>query len=188
MTDSRASKKDKHPKGSELAARLRAVKMLVTDVDGVMTDGSIIFDANGSELKIFNVRDGSGIKFLKRSGIQTAILSARECPAVRHRAENLGMDYCITGAVDKLPAYRKLLAETGLSDADICYVGDDLPDIPPMRAAGLPVAVADAADPVHQFAAYVTTARGGSGAIREVAEMILKAQDKWEQLMERYIS
>lgn len=161
--------------------------MLVTDVDGVMTDGSIVINADGSESKIFNVKDGSGIKYLQRNGIRTAILSARKCLPVDHRASYLGIDYCITGALDKLPAYRKLLEEAGLADEDVCYMGDDLPDIPPMRFAGVPVAVADAVPEVKEHAAYVTEAVGGRGAIREVAELILRAQGKWDKMMERYL-
>ena len=167
--------------------RLLPIKMVVMDVDGVLTDGSIIVNADGSESKVFNVKDGSGIKFLMRSGIKTAILSARECPPVLHRAKSLGLDHCITGALDKLPAYRRLLEQEGLADAEVCYIGDDLPDIPPMRVAGFPVAVADAAEQVKPFAAYVTRAPGGRGAVREVAELILKAQDKWQELMARYL-
>jgi 3-deoxy-D-manno-octulosonate 8-phosphate phosphatase (KDO 8-P phosphatase) len=169
-------------------ARLLPIKMVIMDVDGVLTDGSMIFNADGTESKAFNVRDGSGIKYLMRNGIATALLSARECEPVRRRAESLGIDHCITGALDKLPAYRDLLQQTGLADADVCYVGDDLPDIPPMRAAGFPVAVADAADEVKTVAAYVAQARGGRGAVREVAELILKAQDKWDDVMKRYLT
>ena len=168
--------------------RLRPIKLLVLDVDGVLTDGSIVFNDDGSEQKVFNVKDGSGIKFLQRHGIQVAVLSARECRAVAHRARDLGIERCVTGALQKLPAYRKLLEDMGVSDAEVCYVGDDLPDIPPMRFAGFPVAVADAAEEVKRFAAYVTAAPGGRGAVREVADLILKAQDKWGRLMERYLS
>lgn len=181
---------DSAPGRDALAAlepKLRAVRMLIMDVDGVMTDGSIVFNADGSELKVFNVRDGSGIKFLGRNGVKTAVLSARECPPVQHRARDLGIDYCVTGALDKLPAYRRLLADAGLADTDVCYVGDDLPDIPPMRAAGVPVAVADAVEEVKRIAVYVTSAPGGRGAVREVADLILHAQGKWEHLMERYL-
>ena len=165
---------------------LRAVKMLVTDVDGVLTDGSIVIHADGSESKVFNVRDGSGIKMLERSGIKTVILSARECVAVEHRARGLRMTGCVTGALEKLPHFRKLVREAGLAESEVCYVGDDLPDLPPMRTAGFPVAVADAVDEVKAAAAYVTKARGGKGAVREVAEMILRAQDTWDQVMSRY--
>lgn len=169
-------------------AGLLPIKMVIMDVDGVLTDGSMIFNADGTESKTFNVRDGSGIRYLMRNGIATALLSARECEPVRRRAESLGIDHCITGALDKLPAYRDLLQQTGLADADVCYVGDDLPDIPPMRAAGFPVTVADAVDEVKEVAAYVTQARGGRGAVREIAEMILKAQGKWENVMKRYLA
>ena len=169
-------------------AKLLPIKMVIMDVDGVLTDGSMIFNADGTESKTFNVRDGSGIKYLMRNGIATALLSARECEPVRRRAESRGIDHCITGALDKLPAYRDLLQRIGLTDAEVCYVGDDLPDIPPMRAAGFPVTVADGADEVKEVAAYVTRAKGGHGAIREVAEMILKAQDKWENVMKRYLA
>jgi 3-deoxy-D-manno-octulosonate 8-phosphate phosphatase (KDO 8-P phosphatase) len=162
--------------------------MLVMDVDGVLTDGSIVVAADGSEIKTFNVRDGSGIKYLMRQGIQTAILSARDCPPVTRRAGNLGINHCITGALDKLPAYRKLLDDEGLADEAVCYIGDDLPDIPPMRAAGVAVAPADAVPEVKSFADLVTTASGGHGAVREVAEMILKVQDKWNTLMQRYLA
>jgi len=168
--------------------RLLRIKMVIMDVDGVLTDGSMIFNADGTESKTFNVRDGSGIKYLMRNGIETALLSARECAAVRSRAESLGINRCITGALDKLPAYRRLLEEARLPDADVCYVGDDLPDIPPMRAAGFPVAVADAVREVKDVAAYVTETPGGRGALREVAEMILRAQGKWEGVMQRYLA
>jgi len=180
--------RDESPTGSVGRERLAPIKLVIMDVDGVMTDGSIAVNADGTEQKIFNVKDGSGIKYLMRSGIQTAILSGRECPPVGRRAENLGIDHCVTGALDKLPAYRRLLEEVGLSDSEVCYIGDDLPDIPPMRCAGFPVAVADAAEETRQFAAYVTRAPGGRGAVREVAEMILRAQDKWDRLMERYLA
>ena len=169
-------------------ARLIDIRLLVTDVDGVLTDGSMIFHADGTESKTFSARDGSGIKYLMRNEIQVAMLSARDCDAVRRRADSLGIEHCITGARDKLPAYRALLERLGLADAQACYVGDDLTDIPPMRAAGFPVAVADAAAEVRDVAALVTSAAGGHGAVREVAELILKAQGKWDNVMRRYLA
>jgi 3-deoxy-D-manno-octulosonate 8-phosphate phosphatase (KDO 8-P phosphatase) len=167
--------------------RLARIRLLIADVDGVMTDGSIVVHADGSETKIFNVRDGSAVKWLNRHGLRTAILSGRPCAAVEHRARDLGFHHCLTGQKNKLPAYRQLVDAESLADADVCYVGDDLPDIPPMRHAGVPVAVADAADETKSYAAYITHAAGGRGAIREIAEMILKAQGKWDTLMQRYI-
>jgi 3-deoxy-D-manno-octulosonate 8-phosphate phosphatase (KDO 8-P phosphatase) len=166
----------------------RAVRMLITDVDGVMTDGSITVNADGSESKTFNVKDGSGLKYLMRSGIRVAMLSGRECAPVEQRAQNLGVDFCVTGALDKLPAYRKLLDQAHLTHELVCYVGDDLPDIPPMRHAGIPVAVSDAVEEARQYAAYVTAAPGGGGAIRELAELILRVQGKWDTVMQRYVS
>lgn len=170
-----------------LEQALKMVNLVVMDVDGVMTQGGIVINEHGEELKIFDVRDGSGIKYLMRCGIRTAILSGRACKAVEHRAQSLAMDYCLTKAHDKLPAYKKLLLSGGFHDHGVCYIGDDLPDIPPMRSCGLPIAVADAVDEVKQQALYVTKAKGGRGAVREVAEMIIKAQGKWQHLMERYI-
>jgi len=167
---------------------LERVRLVVTDVDGVLTNGAIVIHHDGTESKVFNVKDGSGIKYLMRNGVQTAIISARECAPVEQRARELGIPHCVTGALDKLPAYQDLLAKTGLADADVCYIGDDLPDIPPMRRAGFAVAVADAVDEVKAVAAHVTRATGGHGALRELAEMILKAQGKWAGVMERYLS
>lgn len=171
-----------------LRTTLKGVRLVVMDVDGVMTRGDIIIDENGKELKIFNVRDGSGIKYLMRQGIPTAIISARPCEAVVERAKGLGMTYCVTNATDKLPAFDKILADARVAADAVCYIGDDLPDIPPMRRAGLPVAVADAVPEVIAEAKHVTKAAGGCGAIREMAELILKAQGKWADVMRRYLA
>ncbi len=157
------------------------------DVDGVMTDGSITVNPDGSEQKTFNVKDGSGIKYLQRSDVKVAILSGRKSEPVDRRAEDLGIEHCRTGFKIKLPAYEDILEQVGVPDEAVCYIGDDLPDIPPMRRAGVPIAVADAVDEVKSRAAYVTAAPGGRGAVREVAEMILRAQGKWETVMERYL-
>ncbi|MFW6158483.1 MAG: KdsC family phosphatase [Planctomycetota bacterium] len=168
-------------------SRLKPIKLVIMDVDGVLTDGSIVVNPDGSEQKVFNVKDGSGIKYLQRNGVRTAIISGRDCEPVEHRAADLGIDYCVTGAIDKLPAYREVLQRAGLGDGAVCYIGDDLPDLPPMRHAAVPVAVADASDEVRARAAYVTRARGGGGAVRELAELILEAQDKWKRVMARYL-
>ncbi|MFO7898001.1 MAG: HAD-IIIA family hydrolase [Planctomycetota bacterium] len=168
-------------------SRLKPIRLVIMDVDGVMTDGSIIVNADGSEQKVFDVKDGSGIKYLQRNGVRVAIISGRDCEPVERRAADLGIDYCVTGAIDKLPAYRAMLERAGLTDADVLYIGDDLPDLPPMRHAAVAVAVADASDEVKARAAYVTRARGGGGAVREVAELILKVQGKWDAVMERYV-
>jgi len=166
--------------------RLLSVRMVITDVDGVLTDGSLIYADDGSERKAFNVRDGAGIKYLLRSGIGVAFLSGRTCRAVGHRAKSLGVDVCVTGAKYKLPAYERILADAGLTDAEVCYIGDDLPDLPLVRRAGFGVAVADAVEEVRAEANYITQTPGGKGAVREVAEAILRAQNKWTQVTQRY--
>jgi 3-deoxy-D-manno-octulosonate 8-phosphate phosphatase (KDO 8-P phosphatase) len=162
------------------------IRAVILDVDGVLTDGRIFLRDDGSETKCFHAWDGAGIKYLLRSGIQVAFLSGRESEAVRHRARELGVAHVRQGAKDKLPAYESLLADLGLSDAEVCYVGDDLPDIPVMRRVGLSVAVADAREEVRALAHYVTHASGGQGAVREVAERLLKAAGKWAAILARY--
>ena len=162
------------------------IKLVIFDVDGVLTDGSIILDSAGNEQKNFNVQDGTGIKYLQRAGIKVAFLTGRQSPVVAFRAHELGVDDVCQGAKDKLAPYAKLLDKHGLHDAEVCYVGDDLPDVPVMRRVGLPVAVADARPEVIELAQYTTRAAGGRGAAREVAEKILKDQGLWESIIARY--
>lgn len=168
---------------SALIARMLPVKLLVLDVDGVMTDGSIIYTDEGVEIKVFNVRDGHGIKMLRRAGIDTAIITARSSKVVTHRAANLGIALVMQGAIDKAAAFDELLAKTGLHSAQTAYVGDDVIDLPVIRRVGFSVAVADAVAEVKEAAHYVTTLPGGRGAVRETAELILKAQGKWDEVM-----
>jgi 3-deoxy-D-manno-octulosonate 8-phosphate phosphatase (KDO 8-P phosphatase) len=167
--------------------KARRVKLLVLDVDGVLTDGRMLYADASREGVFFNVHDGTGIKYLHRSGIQTAIISGRDIEAVRTRAADLGIQIVLQGAKVKAEAYEQLIAQTGLQDSEIAYVGDDLPDIPVMRRVGLAVAVPNAVPEVVERADIVTTARGGDGAVREIAEFILKAQGKWEAILARYI-
>jgi len=167
-------------------ANLADIQMLVTDVDGVLTDGNIIINADGSESKFFSVVDGHGIKMWQRAGLKIAFLSGRISEATKHRAEQLNLDYCLQGCQEKLPALQKLLTKASLSPKQIAYIGDDLLDLPAMKHAGFAAAVADAVDEVKQCADYVTTVAGGSGAVREVIEYILKSTGKWQHLMERY--
>lgn len=162
------------------------VKMVVFDVDGVLTDGKIIIDSAGIETKTFNVQDGTGIKYLLRSGIKVAFITGRQSVAVALRARELGVEDVYQGAKEKLGPYTELIRKHGLHDDEVCYVGDDLPDIPVMRRVGVPVAVANCRPEVKNEAAYVTRAEGGSGAAREVAEKILKDQGKWDTILSRY--
>jgi 3-deoxy-D-manno-octulosonate 8-phosphate phosphatase (KDO 8-P phosphatase) len=169
-----------------LQERCRAVEMLVLDVDGVLTAGEIIYADNGRELKSFHVRDGSGLKIWHDLGKRSAVLSGRNSRAVARRAAELGVGRVIQGAGDKLAAYRRLLAGEGLRPEQVCCVGDDLPDLPLLRHCGLAVAVADACAEARAAAHWVTEAGGGRGAVREVIELILRAQGAWEQVVERY--
>ena len=162
------------------------VRAVICDVDGVLTDGSIILCDDGTEAKRFHVWDGTGIKYLLRSGIEVAFLTGRESPVVVRRARELGVKHLRQGAKDKVPAYEELLADLGVDDRQACYVGDDLPDIPVMRRAGFAVAVGNARAEVQAAADHVTTAPGGQGAVRELAELILKAQGKWQAVVARY--
>lgn len=160
--------------------------MVIIDVDGVLTDGQVFYGGSSVQGVFFNVHDGTGIKYLHRSGIGTAIITGRDSEAVRQRARTLGIEEVVQGAKVKMDAYERIRQRAGLEDCQIAYVGDDLPDIPVMRRAGLAVCVADAAPEVVEHADVVTDRRGGQGALREVAELILKAQGKWEEILSRY--
>lgn len=170
----------------ERKQRIEGVRLVIFDCDGVFTDGTICLGADGREAKMFNVYDGSGIKYLQRGGLKTAILSGRSAAAVTHRAKELKIRHVLQGYKDKLAGLKQLLRKTRVKAEEVCYVGDDLPDLPVMRVVGLAVAVANARPEVRRAADCVTRARGGAGAVREVAEMILKAQGKWGGIMTRY--
>jgi len=166
---------------------LADIQMLVLDVDGVLTDGTIIINGDGSESKSFNSLDGHGIRMWQRAGLKVAFLSGRQSEPVRYRAEQLEIDYCVQDCHNKLGALEKLLEQAGLSAKRIAYIGDDLPDLPPIRYVGFGVAVANAVDEVKDVADYVTARRGGGGAVREVIEYILKNTGRWQELMKRYL-
>ena len=168
-------------------SNLADIQMLVLDVDGVLTDGTIIINADGSESKSFNSLDGHGIRMWQRAGLKVAFLSGRECEPVSRRAKQVEIDYCIQNSHDKLPALKELLKQAKLTAEKVAYIGDDLPDLPAMRYAGFAAAVTNAVDEVKQHADFVTTRPGGSGAVREVIEYILKKTGKWQKLMKRYL-
>lgn len=172
----------------ELRERISRVRLMIFDVDGVLTDGRVIYLDNGTEIKEFDVKDGHGIKLLQRAGIEVALISGRACPAVEHRAEGLGIQRVYQGIKVKVEAYRQILAGTGFTELETGYMGDDLIDIPVMRLAGFAVAVRDAVSDVFPYAHYVTNAGGGRGAAREVCEMILKTQNLWDTVTSRYLS
>ena len=166
--------------------RLQKIKLLILDVDGVMTDGRIIFDSNGVESKFFNVKDGHGIKMLQRCGIEVAIISGRESQVVTNRAAELAIRIVYQKSLDKLTPFARILAETGLAEEETAFIGDDLIDIPVLKRVGFAAAPADADAEVLPFVHYVAARGGGWGAVREVCDMIIKAQGKWEALTQRY--
>jgi len=166
--------------------KARAVKLLILDADGVLTDGRIVYTDRGEEVKAFNVKDGHGLKLLMRAGIRVAIITGRNSPAVEHRARDLGIDRVFQKALNKIETYEELRATEKLRDEEICMVGDDLPDLPVLRRCGFAVAVADSVEDVKRAADYVTSKEAGKGAIREVCDIILKAQGLWETVTARY--
>ncbi len=170
----------------ELFKRAKNVRLLILDVDGVMTDGSIILDNHGNELKAFHVRDGHGIKMLQKAGIEIAIITGRTSDVVERRAAELGIRHVYQGALNKAVAYEELCAKTGIPAHEIACIGDDIVDMPLLRRAALPVAVADAVDEAKTAAMLITRAQGGRGAVREVCDLILKASGKWEELFDAY--
>jgi len=168
-------------------ANLADIKLLVMDVDGVLTDGTLIINADGSESKGFNSLDGHGIRMWQRAGLKAAFLSGRESEPTRRRAQQLEIDHCIQDCHNKLPALKDLAEKLRLPAEAIAFIGDDLTDLPSIRYAGFGVAVANAVNEVKQYADYVTTRAGGRGAVREVIEYILKNTGRWQQLMNRYL-
>ena len=161
--------------------RAEKIRLLVLDVDGVLTDGSILINDRGQEVKAFHVKDGHGLRLLMDEGIHVALISGRHSGAVRHRAEDLGIQGIHLGIKDKERLLQGILKEKGLQAEQVCCVGDDLPDLVMFQHAGLRIAVADAAPEVKEAAHWVTLKKGGQGAVREVCELILKAQGRWPQ-------
>ena len=167
---------------------LEHVKLLIADVDGVLTDGGLYVSSDGSETKRFNVRDWTGVKYLRRVGIEVALVSGNVSDAVAQRAAYIGIEEVHQGAKEKLPVVREIIARLGLKREEVAYIGDDLLDIPPAREVGFSAAVADAHEELTSRVDHVTRARGGEGAVRELAEDILKAQGKWDTIMQRYLA
>ena len=173
---------------SEVQKRAARIKLLLMDCDGVLTDGRIWLFENGEEQKGFHTRDGLGIDLLHRAGLRSGIISGRTSKAVETRARTLGMSFVIQGHENKVQAFAGVLAQAGVSNAEVAYIGDDLNDIPLMVRSGLGVAVADAALETREHAHYVTKAPGGFGAVREVIELLLKSQGRWDDLIKKYLA
>lgn len=171
----------------EIKLRAARIKLLLMDCDGVLTDGRIELLDSGDETKTFHTRDGHGIVLMHRVGLITGIISGRTSSFVERRATELGIKYVRQGTWDKIKVYDELLAETGVTEAEVAYIGDDVTDVPLMQRSGFAVAVADSVTEARANAHYVTQVAGGFGAVREVCELILKAQGHWDDLMKRYV-
>ncbi len=169
-----------------LQKRIQKIKFLALDADGVLTDGRIIYDSRGREIKNFDVRDGFALVLFQELGFQTAILTARFSKVLSLRARDLKVNKLYQNAYPKDEAYQKLLKDFHLKSEEVCFVGDDLPDLPVLRRVGFAVAVADAVPEVKKAAHYVTQKRGGKGAVREVVELILKTKRMWRSLVARF--
>ena len=166
--------------------KLKGIKLLILDVDGVMTDGRIIMDNEGKEIKNFDVRDGHGIKILQRYGIKVAILTGRKSKVVEYRAKDLEINDVYQGAFNKKEVLGRILKKHKLSVSAVAFLGDDIVDIPVLKSVGFSAAVADATAMVKKSVDYVTGHKGGQGAVREICEMILQAQGKWSEIAAKY--
>ncbi|HEU4834652.1 MAG TPA: HAD hydrolase family protein [Pyrinomonadaceae bacterium] len=173
---------------AEVQERAARIKLLLMDCDGVLTDGRIWIFENGEEQKGFHTRDGLGIDLLHRAGLRSGIISGRTSSAVDTRARTLGMSFIVQGHENKVQAFAEILAQAAVTNAEVAYIGDDLNDIPLMLQSGLGVAVADAVHETREHAHYVTKAPGGFGAVREVIELILKSQGRWDDLIKAFFN
>ncbi len=162
------------------------IKAVVLDIDGVLTDGRIGYHSDGNEIKFFHVRDGHGIVLARRAGLRVGILSGRSSLANATRAKELKLDFLVQGCLDKDSGFTELLKQEGLTAEECMYIGDDVVDAPPMRRAGLAVAVGDAVPELDTVCHFRTEHAGGQGAVREAIEFLLKGQKKWDELLSRY--
>ncbi|MDA8432806.1 MAG: 3-deoxy-manno-octulosonate-8-phosphatase KdsC [Nitrospiraceae bacterium] len=171
----------------EIKRIARKIRLLVLDVDGVLTDGSIILDNEGNEYKSFHVRDGHGIKMLQRAGVNVAIITGRQSKVVERRAAELGIKDVFQKCFNKIAAYEDLIRKYSLAPSEVAYMGDDIVDAPVMSRVGLPVSVADADQGIRKFSLFVTKCRGGRGAVREVTDCILDAKGLLQGILDEYL-
>ena len=176
-----------HAVAETVLEQARAIKLLILDVDGVLTNGEIYITASGEEIKAFNTLDGHGLKMLQKSGVKLAIITGRDAAGVAHRVQGLGIDHYLAGIHDKRSAYLNLIAELNLQPEQCAYIGDDVVDLPVMVRCGLPVAVPEAHAFTLQHAAYVTQRNAGKGAVRELCDLIMDAQGTLQAALEEYI-
>lgn len=167
--------------------KAKKIRLAIFDVDGVLTTGDLLYGQNGNEFKVFNVHDGFGLKMLQKSGVQVGIITAKKSEIVTQRAKDLEIKHVYQGQENKIPAFEDLKKKLQLSDEEIAYVGDDFPDLPLIRRAGLGVTVASAPAIIQQYAAWITKAKGGKGAAREVCDLIMEAQGSYQTMVKPYI-
>lgn len=172
---------------NELLEKAKKIKCLICDVDGVLTDGLLFIDNHGNELKTFHVQDGMGLKLLMAAGIEVAVITTSRNAVIDHRMQQLGISYYYKGQVDKREAYQQLKNTLAFQDEQFAYIGDDLPDLPIIQQVGFGVAVANAVRQVKEFADWETEQTGGRGAVRELCDLILNAQNKADLALEGYL-
>ena len=172
----------------ELAEKIRKIKLLILDVDGVLTEGKIVYDSEGRDMRSFDTQDGIGVRMLFDAGIETILVTILASGAIERRAKDLKIERVYQGVLPKTRVLDEILQEGSISKEEICCVGDDLVDLGMMKAVGFPAAPANARQEVKDVALYVTEKQGGKGAVREIAELILKTQGKWNHLLEEMIS
>lgn len=168
--------------------KAKNIRLLILDVDGVLTNGTIYYGTNGAEMKGFNILDGLGIKILQKCGITVGVISAKNSDPVARRMQELDIEHAYLGHHTKLPAYEELKNKLQLKDQEIAYMGDDLPDLPILRRVGLAITVPNSSETLRQHVDITTVNAGGQGAVREICEFILKAQNKYESMLESYLS
>jgi 3-deoxy-D-manno-octulosonate 8-phosphate phosphatase (KDO 8-P phosphatase) len=169
-----------------LLEKAKKIKLLLLDVDGVLTDGRIIYDSRGRDLKFFDVHDGLGVYVLRKAGIKTILITAKDSKTIRFRAQDMQVEAIFKNISPKSAILDKILKTYKVDTSEICFVGDDLVDLCLMKRVGLPIAVSNASSDIKEAASYVTSKDGGRGAVREIAELILKSQGKWDEVLKTY--
>jgi len=172
----------------DAAEKAKNIRLFLVDVDGVLTDGGIVYDVEGREIKRFHVRDGHGIKMLQRAGVEVGIITGRTSEVVAVRAKELGISIVLQGAADKVAAWKEIISGKGISPLETAYVGDDIVDVPLMRRVGFAASVADAEDYVREAADFVSARSGGQGAVREIIEFVMRSSGAWEKVASRYFA
>jgi 3-deoxy-D-manno-octulosonate 8-phosphate phosphatase (KDO 8-P phosphatase) len=167
--------------------KARNIRLVISDVDGVLTSGALLYSSNGIELKVFNVQDGMGIKMLQQTGVQFAIITARKSEAVAQRMHDLKIEHVYQGQANKLLAYEELKQKLNITDHEIAYIGDDLPDLPLLRRVGFSVTVPNAPKIIQENVSWITCTKGGEGAVRELCELIMQAKGTYQPLIDSYL-